>query len=461
MYSRDYYINYKIPQIGKEFDLLKISKEFILNIELKSKVDQIEKIKAQQNKNYKYLKFLDRDVNIVTFDSQKSIFYEYDIKNEKTKIVEKERIIELISRCVINCENCEISLDELFKPKNYLVSPFNKTDEFLENKYVLTQQQEKIINEINKKDTQYNFIKGDAGTGKSLLIYDFAKKAGLKNTLIIHVGKLNSGHNKLNMNGFNIKAVRIIPKSNQDPLTSVIEASFVQENIRYIIIDESQRINAGQLKVIVEWVKKYNIKLICSYDLQQYLHNNETNFSVIKLYDFILKNAPEKLYNANLGKKIRTNKYLSAFVKCLYTPSKFDSFKNDIKAEIKFYVDIEFYGSTDDVEKTIKILEHDSWKYIRYTESNYNSQDRIKTANVESNSICVNSHDVIGQEFEKVVVVLDNNFFYKDGELCGSDSYYNCEMMLYENLTRAIGKIKIIIHDNLELYRIIYKLIYN
>ncbi|MGJ0351659.1 hypothetical protein NG773_11090, partial [Aliarcobacter cryaerophilus] len=36
----NYYINYKIPQLGKEFDLLRIGTEIVINIELKSeKID--------------------------------------------------------------------------------------------------------------------------------------------------------------------------------------------------------------------------------------------------------------------------------------------------------------------------------------------------------------------------------------------------------------------------------------
>ena len=40
-----FYVGYKIPQIGKEFDLLKVGEDYVLNIELKreSTVEKIEK----------------------------------------------------------------------------------------------------------------------------------------------------------------------------------------------------------------------------------------------------------------------------------------------------------------------------------------------------------------------------------------------------------------------------------
>ena len=52
----DFHISYSIPQIGKEFDLLRITEKNILNIELKSEFTS--KIKNQLLKNRYYLKFL-------------------------------------------------------------------------------------------------------------------------------------------------------------------------------------------------------------------------------------------------------------------------------------------------------------------------------------------------------------------------------------------------------------------
>ena len=51
----DFYYSYTIPHIGKEFDLLKIDDEKILNIELKSENVGLDRIKAQLVRNYNYL----------------------------------------------------------------------------------------------------------------------------------------------------------------------------------------------------------------------------------------------------------------------------------------------------------------------------------------------------------------------------------------------------------------------
>ena len=45
-----FYVGYKIPQIGKEFDLLRFGKNYCINIEIKSEID-INKIREQLVKN--------------------------------------------------------------------------------------------------------------------------------------------------------------------------------------------------------------------------------------------------------------------------------------------------------------------------------------------------------------------------------------------------------------------------
>ncbi|EAI1237051.1 hypothetical protein A0U21_00460 [Campylobacter lari] len=42
-------------------------------------------------------------------------------------------------------------LDALFSPLNFLISPFNNTTSFLNDKYYLTQQQEEIKTDLLKK----------------------------------------------------------------------------------------------------------------------------------------------------------------------------------------------------------------------------------------------------------------------------------------------------------------------
>lgn len=53
-----FYHSYTINQIGKEFDLIKLSDNYLINIELKSENIDEDKIRDQLLKNKYYLKFL-------------------------------------------------------------------------------------------------------------------------------------------------------------------------------------------------------------------------------------------------------------------------------------------------------------------------------------------------------------------------------------------------------------------
>ena len=56
-----FYVGYKIPQIGKEFDLLRFGEESVINVELKKKSSE-EKIKKQLIRNKYYLSYIGKKI---------------------------------------------------------------------------------------------------------------------------------------------------------------------------------------------------------------------------------------------------------------------------------------------------------------------------------------------------------------------------------------------------------------
>lgn len=263
----DFYVGYEIPQIGKEFDLLRFGTNFNINIELKSNASE-EKIKKQLLKNKFYLRFLSTPTYYITFlyDEINNVFKFYQLSDTNELLdISTEKVIELLQQQNINQD---IILDKQFSPSNYLVSPFNSSDDFLHEKYFLTQNQEEIktqiLRHISDNVTTFMSLTGTAGTGKTLLTYDIAHnliKEGRK-VLIVHCGQLNEGHNFLQNNGWNIISIKYIQ-------------SYLDSEYDILLLDEAQRIRVRQFDKIIEQISQLNKKCIFSFDKKQTLDINE------------------------------------------------------------------------------------------------------------------------------------------------------------------------------------------
>lgn len=86
---------------------------------------------------------------------------------------------------------------------------------------------------------------------------------------------------------------------------------------------------------------------------------------------------------------------------------------------------------------------------MRFTPSQYKNEHHEKY----SNTFGKTSHKVIGQEFDGVVVTMDQYFAYDpNGELAyRGGAYYYPVKMLFQNITRARKRINIVIINNEEL----------
>ena len=255
-----YFLGYEIPQIGKEFDLLRLGRSSIVNIELKSDCSE-EKIKRQLVRNKYYLSFLGLKVYTFTFVSaSKELYFLQD--DGQLNIVNIDLLKKLLSSQEVDESE---DLDTLFDPSDYLVSPFNLTKKFLAGEYFLTSQQENVKSNIvesfkSAKVAKFFSIIGSAGTGKTLLTYDIARSFtdGDKKPIIIHCGQLNDGHQELIGNGWKIV-----------PIKSYSELPW--SNFELVIVDEAQRIFQKQLDDIVVKTKASKSFCIFSHDKRQTL----------------------------------------------------------------------------------------------------------------------------------------------------------------------------------------------
>lgn len=419
-----YYLGYSIPQIGKEFDLLRFGHNYIINIEIKTE-SSIEKILKQQQKNKYYLSFLDKPLHIYTFISNENKLYKLVIRNNGDEIEEitfNELCNILMSQEVVTFNN----IDDLFNPSDYLVSPFNSPEKFMSEGYFLTVQQEQIYKEIQTKlsDTVTNFIAltGGAGTGKTLLTYHIAKETIQrgKKVLILHCAPLNSGHQIL-MDEYN---------------WSIYMPKYAPNTIDFdlIIIDEAQRMYPYQFDKYIKEVRTLNKKCIFSYDEKQYLRDNEKQYHTKERIEKELLCTPYKLTD-----KIRTNKEIAYFIRQLF------NIKKNIPNIDYTNIELTYCKDCYSAKLLLQELLERGWKTPNYTPGtrSFFHYEAYLSNDTES------AHSVVGQEFNNVVVVIDESFKYNSqGDLIADNTYYSQRQMLYQIITRTRKKLHIVIINN-------------
>lgn len=115
-FYENYYLNYKIPQIDKEFDLLRIGTRSIVNIELKSESVSEEKILKQLKRNHYYLSFLEKEVYCYTFMIawEENILFYFNVVNDELKQITDIKHILLNLYDLYDIEHTVI--DSLFTP---------------------------------------------------------------------------------------------------------------------------------------------------------------------------------------------------------------------------------------------------------------------------------------------------------------------------------------------------------
>lgn len=419
-----YYLGYSIPQIGKEFDLLRFGHNYIINIEIKTE-SSIEKILKQQQKNKYYLSFLDKPLHIYTFISNENKLYKLVIRNNGDEIEEitfNELCNILMSQEVVTFNN----IDDLFNPSDYLVSPFNSPEKFMSEGYFLTVQQEQIYKEIQTKlsDTATNFIAltGGAGTGKILLTYHIAKETIQrgKKVLILHCAPLNSGHQIL-MDEYNWSIY--MPKYSPNTI-----------DFDLIIIDEAQRMYPYQFDKYIKEVRTLNKKCIFSYDEKQYLRDNEKQYHTKERIEKELLCTPYKLTD-----KIRTNKEIAYFIRQLF------NIKKNIPNIDYTNIELTYCKDCYSAKLLLQELLERGWKTPNYTPGtrSFFHYEAYLSNDTES------AHSVVGQEFNNVVVVIDESFKYNSqGDLIADNTYYSQRQMLYQIITRTRKKLHIVIINN-------------
>lgn len=427
-----FYYSFSIQQIGKEFDLLKISSnKIVLNIELKSQMIEEEEIEKQLLRNRYYLNHLAPEIKLYTYVQDKNIFYK--LENGKLQGCTVNEVI-----CALkNFQSFETGdINQFFRARDFLISPLNTPQKFMDGQYFLTQQQESIKKEIIKsvekggQDKLWG-ITGSAGTGKTLLLYDLAKELCRHGRCcVVHSGMLCDGH--LYING----------KINNLHIIDAKSVTFdLLSDYRFVLVDEAQRIYSEDLDIILESARRNDMTCIFSYDYFQVLSHAEEN-----------RNVPQKLKSIcgfqekKLSDKIRSNKEIASFIRNLINLK--DKPQRTYKYEC---IDVVYADNANEAHKIIDYYcQIKEYNFIGYTKSKY------YRSSIDEFSGDMNTHEVIGQEFDNVIIMMDDNFRYgADGKLQGKrhpNPDYIFYKLLYQGISRPREKLCIVVINNMLLF---------
>ena len=496
--SYNFYYSFVLPKLGKEFDLLRISDDCIINIELKSEAVSESAIKKQLMQNRYYLSMLEKPIYSYTYISNKNRLVRLS-NTDKIVDTEWDILVDNLSR---QDDIYDGNIEELFKEDKYIISPLTDPDRFLRKDYFLTSQQKDIENKIllHLKDNQYSVqgFSGSPGTGKSLLLYDIAMKLSNKDYVcLLHLGeaplelvKLNSrlkrvdfwcvnvemdtvnyvGENALVENAVPVNdAVEKAVVENAVPVNDAVEKAVVENNAEngilnngkgggcieeidvdeidldkysVICIDEAHRITKDILTRICTKAYSAKIPVIFSYATESVLlgtQKAELGSALIESIDSFEK--------YQLTNRIRVNSEISSFVHSIIAPNQ------HIHRDKYPSINIAYANSIKEAMVIINNYNLKGYTYI-YDRRLHNEISSCQSVDVKS-AVC--------KEFERVIMLIDESFYYNDSNLlvASNDSNETNTKIrcLYHGLSRAKEKVALVILDNMEVFeRILGKL---
>ena len=299
--------------VSEEFDILRFSSQKIINIELKSIQIPEERILRQLKRHSYLLNSIssDMEVSLYTFVSETEILYKFDEVTEQLIPISFEQLFSDIPFDFIEYNYLESLVDTSF-----IISPYSEPDRFFKNQYFLNNEQEQAKKKLIESSKRYVGLKGAAGTGKSLILFDVAKELS------------NSGKKVLFIFCSAIYDSDTIQKINEQSSFQFIDIrkfdSVLFNSFDIVIIDESQRLRR------VQWDKLVNIanpgeidKLILSVDNAQTLRPEERNLDIQGiLSDEKYKDAVE--YVDCLTERVRTDVELSTFIRKFFNTQEKD-----------------------------------------------------------------------------------------------------------------------------------------
>lgn len=367
------FYSFQIPRLGKEFDLLQIRENQIINIELKSGAVSEEAIQKQLIQNRYYLSALGKPIQSYTYISS---------QNRLMRLTNHDHVIEaswnqLCAALQKEGKDYSGDIENLFRAEWYLFSPLTEPNRFLNKEYFLTAQQRDIKRQILKKiceeQTGYFSFSGLPGTGKTLLLYDIAMKlSNRQQVCIIHCGEAGKKWEILH------KRLQRIDFLSDNQL----ETQFSLEDYHAILVDEAHLLSVEKLNVLLNMSEDRPI--IFSSDSEEMISPKEIDQSTMKRMEEL-----PNLQTFRLTNRIRTNAELSSFIQnMMHLPVR--------KNQNEFpHVSVVYANDTKEADTLMQDYVRQGYQYFPQGESTELGITAVR-------------------DTEKMVVMLDERYYYDD-----------------------------------------------
>ena len=420
VYALRFFYSFQIPRLGKEFDLLQIREDQIVNIELKSGAVSEEAIRKQLIQNRYYLAALGRQIRSYTYISS---------QDRLVRLTNHDRIVdadwgELCVDLQEEGNDYAGNIEELFQAELYLISPLAEPDRFLKKEYFLTSQQRdierQILRKIKIKEGQYFWFSGLPGTGKTLLLYDIAMKLSRRQSVcMIHCGEAGKKWKILH------ERLRRIDFLSDHQIEKGIDFS----TYHAVLIDEAHLLSPDKLKILLEQNMEY--PMIFSSDCEDMIAPEELGENAVR----ILKNLPE-VQTFRLTNRIRTNAELSSFIQSMIHLPRNKCHRS--------YPHIEVVYANNKKEAENLLQGYDMQGYQR----------RLTCSEMKGMAV---------RDAERLAVVLDERYYYDEKGYLRSERVGEQEMSdvrrLFHVLNQAKERLVLVVMRNEKVYEVLLELV--
>ena len=324
-----FFYSFQVPRLGKEFDLLQIKGDQIVNIELKSGKVSDEAVRKQLLQNRYYLSVQGKMIQSYTYISSQERLVRL---NNHDHIVEADwdQLCLALQR---QSKDYEGDIEDLFQAEMYLFSPVTEPERFLNKEYFLTSQQKdierRILDKIRKVKYGYFWFSGLPGTGKTLLLYDIAMKLSVhQKVCMIHCGETGKEWKILHDR---LLRIAFLSDSQLEECPDLKEYSA-------ILVDEAHLLSVKELHRILELSEKHPV--IFSGDDEDMISDEEMDRTMLRE----IEHLPD-IQSFHLTNRIRTNAELSSFIQnMMHLPEK---------RMVRYYPHIQVVYANDEEEAGI------------------------------------------------------------------------------------------------------------